>query len=101
MFLVAATVKCEPFHGEEVISCENCADLLRLRQKMKRKKPQNRSSRTTPPMTPPTIAAMGVVEELDDDPDDDEVLGTGSPVKSGIDAAERPEAMLVLKVPFV
>jgi hypothetical protein len=81
MFLVAATLKCEPFHAEEVISCENRADLLRLRQKMKRKKPQNRISRTTPQTMPPTIVVMGVVEELDDEPDYDEVLGTEPLVK--------------------
>lgn len=79
--LVAATVKCEVSHVGCVISCESA--LLRLRQKIKRKKPQNRSSRAIPPTTPPTIAPTGIVEELDDELDEDEVLEMGAPVKSG------------------
>lgn len=67
-------MKCEAFRE---------AALLRLRQKIKRKKPQNRNSRTIPPTMPPTIAPTGLVEELDDELDEDEALEMGAPVKSG------------------
>lgn len=82
--MVASTVKCE-----RVISRENFAAIRRLRQKMKRKKPQNRNSSTTPPTTPPTIVPTGA-EELDDEADEDEVLlGLEFPVEPGFANTKR------------